>query len=192
MARKRLVNLYKDDKRNYEICYIVDQRLSEDALKKLNESIKIDIEKYDGVKVVEQSVTKLLTFSYLIGSNHSKGYYVCCYVQSHPEYIKKIQTKLSMETGVLRVLIRIANPKKQSYGIFSPQYNTDGYKNKNRFFSYDDPNVLFKYLSEGARIAPRKITLNKKISKNSAKNQRSVARVIKTARAFALIPYTED
>lgn len=192
MPRKRLVNLYKDGSRNYEICYIVDQKLSEDAVKKLNDSVKSDIEKHEGVKVVEQSCTKLITFSYLVGDKNSKGYYVCCYVKSQPGLIKKIREKLAMESSILRILIRLANPKKQSYGIFSPQYNTDAYKNKNRFFSYDDPNALFKYLSEGSRIAPRRITLGKKISKSSAKRQRSVARVIKVARAFALLPYTEE
>lgn len=192
MARKRLVNLYKDDNRNYEICYIVSQRVSEEDLRKLNEMLKSEIEKHDGAKVVELSETKLISFAYTLNLNNNKGYYVCCYVKCKPESIAKIRLKLSMESNILRVLIRLANPKKQSYGIFSPQYNTDAYKNKNKFFSYDDPNNLIKFLSEGSRISPRRMTVGKRISKNSSKMQRSVSKVIKTSRSFALLPYRED
>lgn len=192
MARKRLVDLYKEDKRNYEICLILTQKLSDEGVKKINENFKKLIEK-EGGQVVECSVTKLMSFCYAINtSNNHKGYYVCFYSKMDSASINIVKAKLLVESEVLRVLIKLANPKKQSYGIFSSQYNTDAYKNKNKFFSYDDPVLLSRFLSERARIAGRKVTLGKNIAKNVSKKQRSVSKVIKTARAFALLPYQED
>ncbi|WP_342262192.1 30S ribosomal protein S6 [Alphaproteobacteria bacterium endosymbiont of Tiliacea citrago] len=223
LARKRLVELYGDGKRNYEVCLILHQHLSEDEVKKKLSSLKAIIEteivqkkdEYQTSKkrsklavnpsdentstvqvaeVVEASFTKIRSFSYPINDkSNSKGYYVCLYTKSSPSIVDIIKKKISLESDVLRVLISLANPKKQSYGIFSNQYETDAYKNKNKFYSYDDPNTLSKFLGEQARIAERKGALfNKKPPKNQSKIQRSVSKVIKTARFLSILPYREE
>lgn len=200
MARKRLINLYADEKRNYEICLILHQRLSEEDLNKKLDSIKsiiqTEVKIQDTVErpqVVEVATTKIRSFSYSIqNKNNTKGYYSCLYTKAHPLVIEIIRKKISLESSVLRVLIVLANPGKQSYGIFSPQYETDAYKNRNKFYSYDDPNTLSKFLGEQARIAEKKRTLGKKINKFQSKIQRAVSKVIKTSRFLSLLPYKEE
>lgn len=193
MARKRLVNLYSDGKRNYEICFIVHQRLSEEDLKKKVAVVKSIIEAEASSQVVDLVFTKIRSFSYAIStSSNLKGYYACAYTKADPSALVAIKHKISLEADVLRVLIVLANPKKQSYGIFSSQYETDSYKNKNKFFSYDDPNTLSRFLGERGRISSKKATLGKNAPKNQAKSQRAVSKVIKTTRFLSLLPYQED
>ena len=50
-------------------------------------------------------------------------------------------------------------------------------------FDYKEPEVLRRYISEGGKIMPRRI------SRLSAKQQRQLAREIKRARTLALLPY---
>lgn len=200
MARKRLVGLYKDGKRNYEVCLIIHQRLSEEDLKKKLLSLKELLETEilvnsvkEKAEVVDTASTKIRSFSYAIQNNsNTKGYYACLYTKMSPLAVDALRKKISLESDVLRVLVVLANPKKQSYGIFSNQYETDAYKNKNKFFSYDDPNVLSRFLGEQARISERKSSMGKKPSKNQSKIQRSVSNVIKTSRFLSLLPYKED
>lgn len=222
MARKRLVELYNvgkknynEGKRNYEICLILHQRLSENELHKKLTIIKSIVETeipkdsvnvlrnfdsfgssnvfFNKGEIVDIVSTKIRSFCYPIQNNSNlKGYYVCLYVKSDPAIVSIIKKKLSLESDVLRVLVVLANPKKQSYGIFSSQYETDSYKNKNKFYSYDDPNTLSRFLGESAKIAEKRITIGKKTSKNQSKIQRAVSKVIKTSRFLSLIPYKED
>ncbi len=49
---------------------------------------------------------------------------------------------------------------------------------------YKDPTVLQNFLTERAKIVPRRIT------GNCAKHQRQLTRAIKRARQMALLPYT--
>lgn len=222
MARKRLVELYNAGKknynagkRNYEICLILHQRLSEDELNKKLVVIKSIIEaeipkdsinilrNFDSFgssdfssnkgEIVDIVSTKIRSFCYPIQNNSNlKGYYICVYAKIDPVIVSIIRNKLSLESDVLRVLVVLANPKKQSYGVFSNQYETDAYKNKNKFYSYDDPNTLSRFLGERAKIAEKKATIGKKTSKNQSKTQRAVAKVIKTSRFLSLLPYQED
>lgn len=200
LARKRLVELYGDDKRNYEICLILHQRLSEEELKKRLSSVRDIVEAEvtvnsvkDKAEVVEITFTKIRSFSYPIQNNsNTKGYYACVYTKAAPSIVSVIRRRLSLESDVLRVLLVLANPKKQSYGIFSNQYETDSYKNKNRFYSYDDPNTLSRFLGEQARIAEKKSPVGRSVPKNQSKVQRAVSKVIKTARFLSLLPYQED
>jgi small subunit ribosomal protein S18 len=50
-------------------------------------------------------------------------------------------------------------------------------------FDFKDPEALKRYITEGGKIVPRRI------SRLSAKQQRSLAREIKRARILALLPY---
>ena len=50
-------------------------------------------------------------------------------------------------------------------------------------FDYKDPEFLRRYITEGGKIMPRRI------SRLSAKQQRQLAREIKRARTLALLPY---
>jgi len=50
-------------------------------------------------------------------------------------------------------------------------------------FDYKDPDSLQRYITEGGKIVPRRI------SRLSAKQQRALGREIKRARVLALMPY---
>ena len=50
-------------------------------------------------------------------------------------------------------------------------------------FDFKDPESLKRYVTEGGKIVPRRI------SRLSAKQQRALARQIKRARILALLPY---
>jgi len=50
-------------------------------------------------------------------------------------------------------------------------------------FDYKEPELLRRYITEGGKIMPRRI------SRLGAKQQRQLAREIKRARTLALLPY---
>ena len=54
------------------------------------------------------------------------------------------------------------------------------------YIDYKDPDFLKGFLNEQGKILPRRLT------GNTLKNQRRVAKAIKRARKIALIPYTTD
>jgi small subunit ribosomal protein S18 len=55
-----------------------------------------------------------------------------------------------------------------------------------RYIDYKDVNRLRRYLSERARIEPRRVT------GTCAKHQRRLSRAIKRARLLALLPFTPE
>lgn len=57
--------------------------------------------------------------------------------------------------------------------------------NKNLKIDYKDIDTLKKFITEGGKIVPRRI------SGNCGKHQRKVAEQIKIARAIALLPYVK-
>lgn len=72
---------------------------------------------------------------------------------------------------------------RQSYSRHKPcQFCVD----KISYIDYKDVNRLRRYLSERARIEPRRST------GTCAKHQRRLSTAIKRARALALLPYTPD
>lgn len=54
---------------------------------------------------------------------------------------------------------------------------------KDLTFDYKDPDALRRYLTEGGKIVPRRV------SRLNAKQQRALATAIKRARSLALLPY---
>lgn len=185
MARKRLVNYYKDGKRNYEACVLISNKLDEAALKTKIEELKQIIVNI-GEEVVEVMHTKIKEFAYKLQLSKEKtGYFVCFYLKASADKVEVIKNKIKVENDVLRIMILLAKPKKQSYGIFTPNYE-ENYKNKNTFVSYDDPNYLYKFLGECARIIPS----NNKSKHN--KKQRLIAHTIKQARILSILPFIED
>ena len=182
MARKRIVKFYKDNKRNYETCILISNRLDDSALKTRIEELKKIITNI-GEEVIEVMHTRVKDFAYqLKKQKEQSGYFVCFYIKSSADKIDIIKNKLKVENDVLRIMTLLAKPKKQSYGIFSSNYE-ENYKNKNKFISYDDPNYLIKFLGERACIIQNdKSTHNKK--------QRSLANSIKQARILSILPFT--
>jgi len=57
---------------------------------------------------------------------------------------------------------------------------------KVEWIDYKDPNRLRKYMTERAKILPRRIT------GNCARHQRQLTTAIKRARHLALLPYTTE
>jgi len=57
---------------------------------------------------------------------------------------------------------------------------------KVEWIDYKDPNRLRKYMTERAKILPRRIT------GNCARHQRQLTTAIKRARHLALLPYVAD
>jgi len=195
LARKRLVKFYKGSQRNYEIPIIMSQKLSETELKAQLSEMRVMITKEFEAEVIDISNTSIRPYAYPIQTpNNKKGYFACMYIKANPEKIHEIRKKLSSENNVLRVFAILANPKKQSYGIFSPKYEEEysSHKNKNKLFSYDDPNTLLKFIGERGKIEGQKSIVGKKIVYNLAKKQRIISKTIKTARLLSILPYQED
>jgi small subunit ribosomal protein S18 len=59
-------------------------------------------------------------------------------------------------------------------------------KNGIKYIDYKDPEFLLKFVNEQGKIYPRRLT------GNSLKYQRKVAKAIKRARHLALLPYVAD
>lgn len=55
-----------------------------------------------------------------------------------------------------------------------------------KYIDYKDPDFLKGFLNEQGKILPRRLT------GNSLKNQRRVAKAVKRARKIALLPFTTD
>lgn len=66
--------------------------------------------------------------------------------------------------------------KKGKRSKFRPEYPVD------YIFDYKDPSSLYRFIMEGGKIVPSRI------SKVSNAQQRKVAREVKTARNIALLP----
>jgi ribosomal protein S6/ribosomal protein S18 len=192
LARKSLRSFYKGEKRNYEMCLIMTQKLSEDALKSKLGEVKSRVEEFNG-EVIETVNTKVRTFEYPINTkSNTKGYYACLYFKLKPSEINPLKAKLSLEDSILRVLIVLADPKKQSYGMFSANYEDDAVRKNSQNVSYDDPNALLAYAGEAWKIVPTKRSQGSKISGGASKKQRKISKLIKTARSMALFPYKDS
>lgn len=70
--------------------------------------------------------------------------------------------------------------KKNTRLKYRPEYPADFH------FDYKDPMTLYRFLSEGGKIVPSRI------SKLSAGQQRAMNRAIKKARNLALLPSGSD
>lgn len=68
------------------------------------------------------------------------------------------------------------NPKKGYRSKYRPEYPAD-FK-----FDYKDPQTLMRFVMEGGKIVPSRV------SKLSTKQQNSLAKAVKKARQLALIP----
>lgn len=192
MARKRLINFYKGDKRNYEVALILNQKLSADALKQKIEDLK-EIATSLGAEISHVAHTNLKSYAYPINStNNKKGYYACFYLSMEPKNVAELSRKASIQDDVLRILVILSNPKKQSLGIFANNYEDDSYKPKKRIISYDDPNALIKFMGERGRIEPMKQTLGKNVTPGLAARQRVLSKEIKRSRFLSLLPYIEE
>ena len=55
-----------------------------------------------------------------------------------------------------------------------------------RYIDYKDPDFLLRFINEQGKLLPRRIT------GNSLKYQRKVAKAVKRARQIALLPYVTD
>jgi len=53
-------------------------------------------------------------------------------------------------------------------------------------YSYKDPYLLQRFITEGGKIVPRRV------SRNTAKDQRRLSEAIKRARELALLPYIKQ
>lgn len=174
------------------MAFIINQTLSQEALKTKMEELQV-IAKSLGAEIDHIATTSLKSYTYPIGSTaNKKGYYACLYISIAPENVAELVRKCSIQDDVLRILILLADPNKQTHGIFASNYEDDSYKPKKRIISYDDPNVLIKFLGERGRIEPRKQSLGKNIAPDAALKQRMISREIKKSRFLSLLPYVEE
>jgi len=192
MARKRLIKAYKDGDRQYEIACVLSQNLSQDAIKAKMEELKKIAESL-GAKVENAAITNLKSYAYPINSNNNKkGYYGCIYLSINPAQVSEVIRKFSIQDDVLRVLALLADPAKKNYGIFASNYEDESYKPKQKVVSYDDPNMLIKFLGERGRIEARKQTLGRNVPSGLALRQRRISKAIKRSRFLSLLPYIEE
>lgn len=192
MARKRIKNNYKSDTRDYEFAMIISQSLSVDEVNRKLEEIS-EIAKANGAQVRQVAKTSIKSYAYAINDrNNKKGYYACLYLSAKPSDIAEIRRKVSIQDNVLRIFVVLVNPKKFSLGIFSANYEDESSRNKKKFFVYNDPNTLLKFVGERGKIEPRKQPLSKRVTKGVATRQRNVSKIIKQARYMSLLPFVED
>lgn len=191
MSRKRLIKAYKGGMRNYEIAFILNQSLSAEGLKKKIDQLK-EIAEELGATINHIASTALKSYAYPIAStNNKKGYYACIYASMKPENMAELVRKSSIQDDVLRILVVLSDPRKQTNGIFANNYEDDS-RPKQRFISYDDPNLLIKFLGERGRIEARKQSMGKRIGSGVAARQRVLSREIKRSRFLSLLPYIEE
>ena len=192
MARKRIANYYKGELRDYEFSFIIHQTLSVDEVNRKLEEIAT-IAKENGAEVKQIAKTQIKSYAYSINERtNTKGYYACIYMSINPANIIEIKRKAALKDGVLRVFVMLINPKKFSLGIFSPNYEDENSRTKKKFFVYNDPNTLLRFVGERGKIEPRKQHSSKKISQGIAAKQRTISKAIKQARFMSLLPFVED
>ncbi len=81
---------------------------------------------------------------------------------------------------------RPEGPAKRRGGMHARRRKVCVFCGKDSVIDYKDANKLRKYISEGGKILPRRIT------GNCAKHQRELTTAIKRARQMAILPYTQD
>ena len=81
---------------------------------------------------------------------------------------------------------RPEGPARRRGGMHARRRKVCVFCGKDNVIDYKDANKLRKYISEGAKILPRRIT------GNCAKHQRELTTAIKRARQMAILPYTQD
>ena len=192
MSKKRLIRAYKGETRKYEIACILSQTLSQDAAKNKMEELKA-IATSLGASVENVALSNLKSFAYAINStNNKKGYYGCLYLNIKGEDLAELIRKFSIQDDVLRTLALLADPTKQSHGVFAPNYEDETYKARKKVIAYDDPNTLIKFLGERGKIEPRKQSLGRNVPAGLALRQRLVSKAIKRSRFLSLLPYIEE
>ena len=81
---------------------------------------------------------------------------------------------------------RPEGPAKRRGGMHARRRKVCVFCGKDNVIDYKDANKLRKYISEGGKILPRRIT------GNCAKHQRELTVAIKRARQLAIMPYVQD
>jgi len=81
---------------------------------------------------------------------------------------------------------RPEGPAKRRGGMHARRRKVCVFCGKDSVIDYKDANKLRKYISEGGKILPRRIT------GNCAKHQRALTVAIKRSRHVALMPYVQD
>ncbi|MBP5556060.1 MAG: 30S ribosomal protein S18 [Lachnospiraceae bacterium] len=81
---------------------------------------------------------------------------------------------------------RPEGPARRRGGMHARRRKVCVFCGKDNVIDYKDANKLRKYISEGGKILPRRIT------GNCAKHQRELTTAIKRARQMAILPYTQD
>ena len=81
---------------------------------------------------------------------------------------------------------RPEGPARRRGGMHARRRKVCVFCGKDNVIDYKDANKLRKYISEGGKILPRRIT------GNCAKHQRELTVAIKRARQLAIMPYVQD
>ena len=81
---------------------------------------------------------------------------------------------------------RPEGPARRRGGMHARRRKVCVFCGKDNVIDYKDANKLRKYISEGGKILPRRIT------GNCAKHQRALTVAIKRARHVAIMPYVQD
>ena len=81
---------------------------------------------------------------------------------------------------------RPEGPARRRGGMHARRRKVCVFCGKDNVIDYKDANKLRKYISEGGKILPRRVT------GNCAEHQRAITSAIKRARHLALMPYVDD
>ena len=197
--------------RHYEIVYIFDPNLDEDAATQKLDALNPLLQKDDG-EIVAIDHWGLKQFAYPI-KDRKNGYYVVSQMIVDPEGLPEFERLLGLDEDVLRYLIvtnhgEPTNQESILSEVFHKPDMTDDHESEDEskgvretvgprgsakrrqmdgppvaILNYKDVDRLSQFITEQAKILPKRTT------KVSASFQRQLTIAIKRARFLALLPY---
>ncbi len=174
--------------RRYEIIYILDAALEEKEV-----DAKLDgFHKLLKTADVKQPVVDSIhwgkrTLAYSI-KQHETGHYVVVNVETAPEALTEFERVLKLDPQLLRYLIVLHDESLSQSAAAEDsareESNPEGRlrSDSTRVFDYKDERTLMRYTTDTGKIVPRRI------SGNTARQQRQLSTAIKRARILALLP----
>lgn len=175
--------------RRYEIIYILDAALEEKEIDTKLDGFHKLLKTADVKQPVVDSVHwGKRTLAYSI-KRHETGYYVVVNVETAPEALAEFERVLKLDPQLLRYLIVLHDGSLPQNAATEDDHaaeesNPEGRlrSDSSRVFDYKDERTLMRYTTDTGKIVPRRI------SGNTARQQRQLSTAIKRARIMALMP----
>jgi len=107
-----IINCYDDSMKNYELTYLVSQRLSEEGIKNLSSQISTFIQEAGGIILkISEAIKKKLAYEI---KDESEAFLTVINFSSSPENLKNINSWLKEKREILRHIIVIKRDIKET------------------------------------------------------------------------------